>query len=46
MRAIQSNLEAGRFVARFDIASYYDSMQHDVVLDQLAEAGASEIDLR
>ena len=46
VRSVHSNLEAGLFVARFDIASYYDSMQHGVVLDQLAEAGVSELDLR
>lgn len=31
-----------RFVARFDIAAYYDSMQHHVLLNLLVQAGIDE----
>jgi len=33
---------AFRFVARFDISSYYDSMQHQILLNLLVRAGADE----
>ncbi len=32
-----------RFVARFDIAAYYDSMQHETIMDLLDTAGVDEI---
>ncbi len=31
-----------RFVARLDIASYYNSMQHETLMDLLVEAGVDE----
>jgi hypothetical protein len=42
VRGLKKHSGAFRFVARFDIASYYDSMQHHILLGLLAEAGANE----
>jgi hypothetical protein len=33
-------------VARFDIASYYKSMRHDVLLQQLRDVGVEDADHR
>ena len=42
IRTLQRDLPDAPFVARFDIASYYQSMRHDVILDQLRGAGACD----
>jgi len=39
VRIVQTSLKNFPFVARFDIASYYDSIVHDVLLQQLEHAG-------
>jgi RNA-directed DNA polymerase len=40
VRSVYRALPRARFVARFDIRSYYESLRHDVVLRQIAAAGA------
>lgn len=42
MRAMQAAIGRYPFVARFDVASYFDTIRHDVLLDQLAQARVPE----
>ena len=45
IRTLQRGLPDAPFVARFDIASYYRSMRHDVLLNLLRVTGASVEDV-
>ncbi len=45
IRTLQRDLPDAPFVARFDIASYYQSMRHDVLLGQLRATGAGDEDV-
>ena len=45
IRRLHGALGQANFVARFDIASYYKSIQHDLLMAQLEQAGASESEL-
>jgi len=40
IRALQSEIKHFTFVARFDVASYYDSINHAILLNQVAQANA------
>ena len=40
LRSVHRALPRAHLVARFDIQSYYESLRHDVVLRQVAAAGA------
>ncbi|MGV8110531.1 hypothetical protein [Methanospirillum sp.] len=39
IRDVQRHLPDYPFVARFDVASYYDTISHEILLHQLAESG-------
>ena len=45
IKSLLRTLPDAPFVARFDIASYYKSMRHDVLLDLLAATGARAEDV-
>ncbi len=45
IRTLLRRLPDAAFVARFDIAAYYTSMRHDVLLDLLAATGARAEDV-
>jgi hypothetical protein len=45
IRTLLRGLPDAPFVARFDIASYYQSMRHDVLLGQLRSTGACDADV-
>ncbi|MFT4627071.1 MAG: RNA-directed DNA polymerase [Myxococcota bacterium] len=45
IRVLRTDLDAAPYVARFDIASYYTSMRHDVLLAQLRRTGAADDDV-
>jgi len=45
VRRIQRSLPRARFVARFDVAAYYNSIRHDEMLGLLERAGLEEKDL-
>jgi hypothetical protein len=42
LKSLQSCLAEFPFAARFDVASYYDSIRHDILLHQLAQTGLPE----
>ena len=42
VRRIQRSLPRARYVARFDIAAYYNSIRHDRMLALLGEAGVAQ----
>jgi hypothetical protein len=42
VKGLVQHINAFRFAARFDIASYYDSIQHHTLLDLLDKAGVEE----
>jgi RNA-directed DNA polymerase len=39
IRSLQSRIQGFPFVARFDVASYYDSIDHAIMLNQFEKAG-------
>ena len=45
VRRIQRSLPRARYVARFDVAAYYNSIRHDKMLELLEQAGVGEEDL-